>query len=51
MHIDNMIKANSMTAEDFIYPGSNNDLLFAKDYDHEDGEPDCKGCKAESLLQ
>ena len=50
-HVDSMLKLNQAMQQDFNYRNPEDDQLFQADYDHMDGETDCKSCGEERLVQ
>jgi len=50
-HINNMLKSNPAMQQHFSYRSPEDDQLFQADYDHMDGEKDCKSCDEEHLIQ
>ncbi|RAH53482.1 Pfs domain protein, partial [Aspergillus piperis CBS 112811] len=48
--ISEMLARNPQMVETFTPPGSQRDLLFASDYEHDPAEPTCEFCDREKLL-
>ncbi|KAN0087343.1 hypothetical protein V8E54_001031 [Elaphomyces granulatus] len=50
-HVDSMLESNPAMQQKFKYRNPKDDQLFQADYDHMDGEKDCKNCTQERLVQ
>jgi len=50
-HVDRMLELNPVMQQDFNYRNPEDDQLFQAEYDHMDGEKDCKSCDKERLIQ
>ncbi|KAN0073570.1 hypothetical protein V8E54_008790, partial [Elaphomyces granulatus] len=50
-HVDSMLESNPAMQQKFKYRNPKDDQLFQADYDHMDGEKDCKNCSEEHLVQ
>jgi len=49
-HVDSMLESNP-AMQNFKHRNPKDDQLFQADYDHMDGEKDCKNCNEERLVQ
>ncbi|KAN0067053.1 Nucleoside phosphorylase domain containing protein [Elaphomyces granulatus] len=50
-HVDSMLESNPAMQQNFKHRNPEDDRLFQADYDHMDGEKDCKNCNEEHLVQ
>jgi hypothetical protein len=50
-HVDSMLESNPAMQQNFKHRNPEDDQLFQADYDHMDGEKDCKNCNEERLVQ
>ncbi|KAN0087259.1 hypothetical protein V8E54_000947 [Elaphomyces granulatus] len=50
-HVDSMLESNPAMQQKFKHRNPEDDQLFQADYDHTDGEKDCKNCNEECLVQ
>ncbi|KAN0072055.1 hypothetical protein V8E54_009784 [Elaphomyces granulatus] len=50
-HVDSMLESNPAMQQKFKHRNPKDDQLFQADYDHMDGEKDCKNCSEERLVQ
>ena len=50
-HVDSMLESNPAMQQNFKRRNPEDDQLFQADYDHMDGEKDCKNCNEEGLVQ
>ncbi|KAN0075579.1 hypothetical protein V8E54_006849 [Elaphomyces granulatus] len=50
-HVDCMLESNPAMQQNFKHRNPEDDQLFQADYDHMDGEKDCKNCNEERLVQ
>ncbi|KAN0083718.1 hypothetical protein V8E54_002806 [Elaphomyces granulatus] len=50
-HVDSMLESNPAMQQKFKCRNPKDDQLFHADYDHMDGEKDCKNCSEERLVQ
>ncbi|KAN0073087.1 hypothetical protein V8E54_009201 [Elaphomyces granulatus] len=50
-HVDSMLESNPAMQQNFKQRNPEDDQLFQADYDHMDGEKDCKNCNEERLVQ
>ena len=50
-HVDSMLESYPAMQQKFKYRIPKDDQFFQADYDHMDGEKDCKNCSEERLVQ
>ncbi|KAN0076444.1 Pfs domain protein [Elaphomyces granulatus] len=50
-YIDSMLESNPAMQQNFKYRNPKDDQLFQTNYDHMDGEKDCRNCSEERLVQ